>query len=142
MNKVQDPSINLRQQAKSHRRKNTEEVKSLPKARFYRRELEPLIGAVVNIRCSSWKISKVQFERKYWNKILMRNAEVIKAPKSRNVTLPIIIQHIWTVVDGDWNERNEVNESDTLLCRGFIYEYNSKGKKNIGLQALWVRIEQ
>lgn len=39
-------------------------------------------------------------------------------------------------MDKDWLTRVEPQEDKPLLVKGFLYEYASRGKKNIGLQAL------
>ena len=135
------PYINFFQQTISQKYKNSAIVKSTKKSAKYRNELEILLGAVVKLECHDWKFVESKVDGKDCDKILLRNSSVIKAPTGRNVKLPIQIEHIWTIVDKDWKNRNKFSDGCYLECKGFIYEYISQGKKNIGFQSLSVKVK-
>jgi len=62
-------------------------------------------------------------------RVLLKNAEIVKVPTGQNINLSIIIPHIWTVIDAEWRLRNNYSGTEPLKCKGFIYEYKSKGVK-------------
>ena len=139
INTCKKSTTNLWQRTYSHKNKNNPSLQDLPKARHYRVNLEPLLGSVVDIDCQSYIFTPAIVDNKPCLRILLVDGEVVKAPKSRKVDLPIKIQHIWTLVDKEWCIRNNISGSVKLRFRGFIYLYNHNGRKNIGLQTLSVK---
>lgn len=130
------PTTNLTQSIRSPR--PSEIGGDIPKSEHYRTELEPLLGAVIKLECSNWTI----FHEEWYDKILLKNTSVIKAPSGRCVPLPIAVDHVWTAVDPGWEQRNNPQEGSCLLVCGFVEEYVSvsHGTRNIGIRALSIRI--
>lgn len=130
------PTTNLLQNIRSPR--PLEINGDVPKSGHYRSELEPLLGAVITLKCSDWAI----FHEEHYTRILLKNASVIKAPSGRCVPFPITVNHVWVAVDPEWEQRNNPREGDRLLVRGFVEEYVSilHSTKNIGVRALSIRI--
>lgn len=132
-------TTNLFQETKSQKRKFQQWVQSLPESTFYRKQLEPLLGAVIVVECYDWELLPAQVDGIPCDKILLRNANVIKCPASRNIKVPLPIQHIWTLVDAEWKIRNKDILTSGLKIRAFVYLYSHNNVKNIGLQTLSIR---
>lgn len=129
------PFTNRFMVTKSQERKFRQYISALPPSEHYRKELEPLLGAAVNLCCEKWKVIPSIVDGKECLRLLMINAKIVKIPKSRGVEVPIVIKHIWTVMDKGWYERNNVQKGCILKLRGFLYLYSHHKMKNIGLQA-------
>lgn len=137
--KVRKPAkltTNLSQNIRSPR--PSEIGRDVPKSEHYRSELEPLLGAVITLECPNWTL----FHEEHYTKILLKSASVMKAPSGRCVPLPITVNHVWVAVDPGWKQRNDPQEGDYLLVRGFVEEYVSvlHNTRNIGIRALSIRI--
>ena len=142
MRKEPLPTTNLLTDTISHQNKFKQRIERLPKAKNYRKQLEPLLGSVCTFVCDTWSITPDTIDGNACDRIYMKDALVVKAPKSRGVELPVTVHHIWTAVDPGWKSRNNAVSAYGIKVQGFVYLYNSKGKKNIGLQALSVRLYQ
>lgn len=140
-NRVKPPkaTANLFQSTSSQKNKHDSSLVSLPESKYYRKQLEPLLGAVVNIDCDKFTLVPDMVDGKPCHRILLENADVVKCPTSRGLVPPVHIQHIWTLVDDGWMDRNEFPQFCKLHIRGFLYLYNHNGEKNIGLQTLSAR---
>ena len=125
-------------QTKSQKKMNVNEVKALKPSKHYRTSLEPLLQCRIIIKSDSWSCCSDTVDGIPCTKIFMRNAEVISIPahKKNLVSLPIIVHHLWTVVDADWVQRASPKRGEPLFIKGFLYEYGSRGERNIGLQTL------
>ena len=140
-NRVKPPkkTTNLFQQTSAQKHKHDSSLLMLPESKYYRRQLEPLLGAVVNIDCDKFTLIPDTVDGKSCHRMLLEKADVVKCPVSRGLEPPVHIQHIWTLVDDGWMERNEFPQFCKLHIRGFLYLYNHNGEKNIGLQTLSAR---
>lgn len=140
MSKEPKPTTNLLVETTSHHNKFKRRIANLPNAKNYRIELEPLLGAVCTVVCKNWSIKPDVIDGKECDRLYLYHANVMKAPKSREVKLPITVHHIWTAVDSEWKNRVGLTDGRRIKIKGFIYLYNKGGKKNIGLQALSLQI--
>lgn len=129
------PFTNRFMVTKSQERKFRRYIAKLPSSKFYRKELEPLLGAAVDLCCDEWKIIPSVVDGKECLRLLMLNVKIVKVPKSRGIDVPVVIEHIWTVLDKDWYERNSIQKGYILKLRGFLYLYSHHKMKNIGFQA-------
>lgn len=132
-------TTNLFQATSSQKNKHDPNLLTLPESKHYRTQLEPLLGAVVNIDCDQFTFIPDTVDGKPCHRILLKDADVIKVPVNRGVVPPIHIRHIWTLVDDGWMDRNSFPQFCKLRIRGFLYLYKHKDKKNIGLQTLSAR---
>ena len=132
-------TTNLFQATASQKNKHNNYLLALPESKHYRKQLEPLLGAVVNIETDRFTLISDMVDGKPCHRILLENADVVKCPVNRNIKTPVHIQHIWTLVDSDWIDRNKFSQFYRLRIRGFLYLYDHNGEKNIGLQALSIR---
>ena len=127
----ENPTVNRLSTTKSQRLQSTILAHELPCSKYYRKQLVPLLNKKVVIRCREWEIKT----SKGHLTILMKNAELVK-PKTLH---PIQVEHIWTIVDDGWFERNKnclLGKEMYLYCSGFLYEYERKGVRNIGIKAI------
>lgn len=106
-----------------------------PKSDAYRTQLEPFLGNCIEVVSQNYTYqSNMYCDEKVCVVLLLTNVQVIKVPaKSRENPLPVI-DHLWVVLDKDWEA--PLNTNNGLWLRGFVYEYESCGKKNIGLKVL------
>ena len=132
-------TINLFRSTSSQKNRHDPSLLLLPESKYYRKQLEPLLGAAVDIDCDQFTLIPDTVEGKSCHRILLKNAEVVKAPIGRGVVLPIHIQHIWALVDDGWIDRNVLPQFCTLRIRGLLHLYNHNGEKNIGFQTFSVR---
>lgn len=114
-------------------------LQELPESKHYRKQLEPLLGARVNIYARFFLLKEDCVDGRPCVRILLKDAEITKCPVGRGVSPPIHIEHIWTVVDLEWVNRNIFSQSYFVKIRGLIYLYEKHGKKNIGLQTFSLR---
>ena len=140
-NRIKPPkaTTNLFQVTSSQKNKYDSSLLLLPESKYYRKQLEPLLGAVVNIDCDQFTLIPDTVGGKSCHRILLENADIVKAPVNRGLVPLIHIQHMWTLVDDGWIDRNVLPQFCTLHIRGFLYLYAHKGVKNIGLQTLSIR---
>lgn len=110
-------------------------VSKYPKSNTYRAQLEPFLGNCIEVVARNYTYwSNMYCDEKMCIVMLLTNCSVVKVPaKSRNYQLPII-DHLWVVLDNDWDCPD--NAEYGLWVRGFVYEYESKGEKNIGLKVV------
>ena len=106
-----------------------------PKSDTYRVQLEPFIGNCIEVVTPNYVYqSNMYCNDQVCGVLLLTDVQVVKVPaKSRNNPLPVI-DHLWVVLDRDWEAPLDINNS--LWLRGFVYEYISDGKKNIGLRVV------
>ena len=110
---------------------------ALPKSNFYREELVPFIGACVTVVCDDFCVQNNYIDKKPCKWILLTNPRIVKVPsRMRNMQLPTT-SHLWVAVDKDWTCNVE---NACLKLRGFLYEYEHKGHKNIGLKVVGTRL--
>lgn len=122
----------------SQKNRNETLKKDLELAGSYRKELIPLIKAKIEISCTKWKFFD-DGEYGNFDKLLLIRPSIIKAPVSRNVELPLTFDHIWTSLDVEYKNRvPNFRTCKELLVKGYIYEYECKGKKNLGLRTFHV----
>lgn len=136
------------------KKKFGKEFAKTPKGRHYVEELEPLIGAVVELESEDWVFIHGELEGVPCEKLLLKSSRLVKCPKSREIKCPVeISKNLWTAVDADFRERlgleGEKEKYMSGICgttpiriRGMVYEHkvfidgiNGKFvKKNIGFQ--------
>lgn len=112
-------------------------AKRCPRSRAYRRELEPLVGAVVRVECPDYELlhgSPVPGAVE----LMLKRPQVVKAPASRKVDLPIELDRLRVLVDRDWPDRVPRPSPDApLKMKAFVRKHvNSAGRVNIGLRVL------
>ena len=90
------PTTNLFQTTTSQKNKHNNYLLALPESKHYRKQLEPLLGAVVNIETDRFTLISDMVDGKPCHRILLENADVVKCPVNRNIKIPVHIQHIWT----------------------------------------------
>lgn len=110
-------------------------VSKYPKSNAYRAQLEPFLGSCIEIVAQDYTYQNNKHcDGKVCGVILLTNVTVVKVPaKVRDNPLPTI-DHLWVVVDKNWEAPLDI--SGGLWLRGFIYEYEKKGEKNIGMQVV------
>lgn len=141
------------------KKKFGKEFAEIPKGKHYVEELEPLIGAAVDLECDDWVFIPGKLEGVPCEKLLLKSSRLVKCPKSRDIKYPVdISKKIWTAVDADFRERLElkgkidkyksgIHGITPIRMRGMVYEHkvfidgiNGKFiKKNIGFQcfSIW-----
>lgn len=129
--------INKLRNTKSTQHKFSQKIACLPPSKHYRKELEPLLGAAVKLKCDTFKMVPYIIDGTPCLNVLLRNAVVSSIPRNRGIPPGIIIDHIWTALDEKWKDRNPINEKGTLELKGFVYLYSHKRHKNIGFQAFY-----
>ncbi len=129
--------VNKFQNTKSAQRKFKQYIAELPPSKYYRKDLEPLLGAAVKLKCNTFKLIPYVVDNVPCLNLLLRNAVVSSVPRSRGIPNGLIIEHIWTVLDAGWKDRNPICGTGTLTLKGFIYLYSHKRHKNIGFQAFY-----
>lgn len=132
------PHRNLFGLTNAQANKYSSELRTLPDAKYFRRDLVPFVNSIVYIECSKWSINPDFVDGKRCDRILLINANIVAAKKTI-IEYPIYIQHIWTVVDEGWKKRVNERYAKSLYLKGFLYLYESKGKKNIGFQTLYCK---
>lgn len=135
------------------------EFAEIPKSKHYVEELEPLIGAAVDLECNDWVFIPGEFGGMPCEKLLLKSVKLVKCPASREVEYPMkISKKIWTAVDADFRERlglkgekekyrTGIHGKIPIHIRGMVYEYkvfidgiNGKFvKKNIGFQCFSIK---
>lgn len=141
------------------KKKFGKEFAEIPKGKHYVEELEPLIGAAVDLECDDWVFIPGELGGMPCEKLLLKSVELVKCPASRGVECPVeISKKIWTAVDVDFRERLGlegekekyrvgIHGKMPIHIRGIVYEHkvfidgiNGKFvKKNIGFQcfSMW-----
>lgn len=131
----------------------------IPKGKNYVEELEPLIGAAVDLECDDWVFTPGELGGMPCEKLLLKSVKLVKCPVSRGVECPKeISKKIWTAVDADFRERlglegekekykPGIHGTTPIHLHGMVYEckffidgINGKFvKKNIGFQCFSMR---
>lgn len=141
------------------KKKFGKEFAEIPKGKHYVEELEPLLGAAVDLECDDWVFITGELGGMPCEKLLLKSAKLVKCPVSRGVECPMeISKKIWTVVDADFRERLSlegekekykpgIHGTTPIRLRGMVYEHkvfidgiNGKFiKQNIGFQcfSMW-----
>ena len=142
------------------KKKFGKEFAEIPKCKHYVEELEPLIGAAVDLECDDWVFIPGELGGIPCEKLLLKSSvKLVKCPASRMVECPVeISKKIWTAVDADFRERlglegekekskSGIHGRTPIHVRGIVYEHkvfvdgiNGKFvKKNIGFQcfSMW-----
>lgn len=141
------------------KKKFGKEFAEIPKGKHYVEELEPLIGAAVDLECDDWVFIPGELGGMPCEKLLLKSVKLVKCPTSRGVEYPVeISKKIWTAVDVDFRERlglegekekykSGIHGRMPIHLRGIVYEhkvfidgFNGKFvKKNIGFQcfSIW-----
>ena len=117
------------------KKKFGKEFAEIPKGKHYVEELEPLIGAAVDLECDDWVFIPGELGGMPCEKLLLKSVKLVKCPTSRGVEYPVeISKKIWTAVDVDFRERlglegeKEKYKSDIhgrmpIHLRGIVYEH-------------------
>ena len=88
------------------KKKFGKEFAEIPKGKHYVEELEPLIGAAVDLECDDWVFIPGELGGMPCEKLLLKSVKLVKCPTSRGVEYPVkISKKIWTAVDADFRER-------------------------------------
>lgn len=141
------------------KKKFGKEFAEIPKGKYYVKELEPLIGAKVDLECNDWVFIPGELDGIPCEKLLLKSVKLVKCPVSRGVECPKeISKKIWTFVDADFRERlglkgekekyrTGIHGKISIHIRGMVYEHKvfidgKTGKfikKNIGFQcfSMW-----
>lgn len=91
------------------KKKFGKEFAEIPKGKRYVEELEPLLGAVVELESEDWVFIPGKLEGVPCEKLLLKSSRLVKCPKSRDIKYPVdISKKIWTAVDADFRERLEL----------------------------------
>lgn len=119
---------------KSQSLSKSDSASKCPKKNGYREELVPFLGNCIEVVTKHYTYKNGMCDGHACVVMLLLDVEVIKVPaKSRNYPLPII-DHLWVVLDNDWEAPSNANNG--LWLKGFVYEYKNGGKKNIGLRVV------
>jgi len=141
------------------KKKFGKEFAEIQKGKHYVEELEPLIGAAVDLECNDWVFIPGELGGIPCEKLLLKSVKLVKCPVSRGVECPVkISKKIWTAVDADFRKRlglegekekykSGIHGRTPIHARGIVYEHkvfvdgiNGKFvKKNIGFQcfSMW-----
>lgn len=112
-------------------------VQYYAKSNSYREQLQPFIGNCIEVVAQHWYSEQKLCDNKNCTVVLLKDLQIVKVPaKSRHNLLPQI-DHLWVHLNADWSEPE--NTSNGLWLRGFVYEYVSNGKRNIGFQVVSAR---
>lgn len=88
------------------KKKFGKEFAEIPKGKHYVEELEPLLGAAVDLECDDWVFIPGELGGMPCEKLLLKSVKLVKCPTSRGVEYPVkILKKIWTAVDADFRER-------------------------------------
>lgn len=121
----------------SQRKKVEKSIQFLPKSDSYREALVPFMGACITVACSDFQVKSGYTGTTPSKIISLENPQIVKVPtRMRSLKFPTV-SHLWVVVD---NHLAIPTENTKLTLRGFLYEYASKGHKNIGLKVVGIRI--
>ena len=105
-----------------------------PKSEHYRDVLEPFINTCIEI---TGQFEKINYDKKQ-NYVLLKNIKIKKVPaKVRSYVSDDEIDHMYIAVSKDFSKPNQ--KHICLKARGFIYQYLSQNKKNIGMQAVTIK---
>lgn len=116
-----------------HNTKLTPYPDNIPKSEHYRNELSDIIGKNACVIGKFTTIRKELVNGININKILIQDACVAKNHKI------IPIDHMWTTVPKGFMQRNHIKQNRTISCTGYLYEYISKGARNVGFKLSTVR---
>ena len=117
---------------KSQSKEQAERISAFafPKSPHYRVEMEPFVGMCINVEGT---LCDVETGRKY-KRLLLQNIKIQKVPsKAREYIPETETDHIYVALSNDFIPPKQ---GVKLWARGFVYEYLSRGKKNIGIQVL------
>lgn len=106
---------------------------SIPKSRYYREEAAELLGKNVCLTGLFTLIHRENVDGINVNKILIEDAVVTNRSHS------VGIDHIWVTVEQGFMQRNRIRQNRNISCSGYLYEYISKGKRNIGFKLCTVK---
>lgn len=67
------------------KKKFGKEFAEIPKGKHYVEELEPLIGAAVDLECDDWVFIPGELGGMPCEKLLLKSVELVKCPASRGV---------------------------------------------------------
>ena len=118
------------------KKKFGKEFTEIPKGKHYVDELEPLIGAAVDLECDDWVFIPGELGGIPCEKLLLKSVRLVKCPTNRGVEFPKeISKKIWTAVDVDFRERlglegekekykSGIHGRTPIHARGIVYEHN------------------
>lgn len=106
---------------------------SIPKSKYYREEAAELLGKNVCLTGLFTLIHKENVDGVNVNKILIEDAVITSRSQS------VGIDHIWVTVEQGFMQRNRIRQNRNISCSGYLYEYISKGKRNIGFKLCTVK---
>lgn len=113
--------------------------KHLENASRLRNDLIALINSNIKLRCEKFTLYCNPKYKKF-DRILLTKPTIIKTSACRNVPVPFKLDHMWITVDVEWKNRApEHLTCDLLEIKAMVYEYESDGKRNIGMQAFYIR---
>ena len=117
------------------KKKFGKEFAEIPKGKHYVEELEPLIGAAVDLECNDWVFIPGELGGIPCEKLLLKSVKLVKCPVSRGVECPVkISKKIWTAVDADFRKRlglegekekykSGIHGRTPIHARGIVYEH-------------------
>ena len=122
----------IRTYSQSKESTDTVSLSNAPKSNHYRDELQPFIGSCIEV---IGRLDDVEKEKKY-NRLLLKDVRIDKVPSKVRTFIPESnFDHIYVAVSKDFLTENRTS----IRVRGFVYEYLSQGKKNIGIQAVTIK---
>lgn len=122
-------------------------AQNCPKSRFYREQLEFLIGEKAVITGRIEAVKKIKIQKRWVKRFLLREMSVLETPDKDPLDYGVT-DHIWIFCEKSFLRRNRLNIGDMPVLEGFFYEYrryDAYGNKlrNIGfrLNKAWSRAE-
>lgn len=107
-------------------------MQDYPLSPYYRYDLKPYLYKHVHIvSTNGWDIAE-EFDNRY--RICIRNAVLYQVDNGKFYSdLYILIEHLNFVVDDEWLASADPQPDEELDVNGMLYEYVSKGFRNIGI---------
>ena len=117
---------------------NSDILTETPKSKNYRKELENFIDCEsIKVEASDFKIEKeTDSNGGEYNKIVIRNASIVESKPKVNTDLPVIVEHLWLLVDNGFSLEENTQK---LIINATVTEYIHKDHKNLGINATTIR---
>ena len=112
------------------------------KSKFFREGLAPLVDHYVDFTCNKWKATPFMMENKFYMRVILKDITIVAYQPmntdSTLVELPIKINHIWAILDGNFFKRNDIPKQSKLVLRGYVhkYKYTYMDNMNIGIDII------
>ena len=107
---------------------------NIPKSKYYRTEIAHLLGKSIALFGKISSIRKHTIANRCINQILLTDVMVMYKNRYYH------IDHMWTSVEKGFLSKNKLKEKINICSSGYLYEYISRGRRNIGFKLDNVRI--